>query len=88
MLTKALVMTVAMTLGELPRDVLESFYWDCDTMFMKGELGGQDMLTCLAITEEFQKHFHSKDEFKQYWERQRQRQWQQRGYQDQKGLQG
>jgi hypothetical protein len=87
MLTKALVMTVAMTLGELPRDVLESFYWDCDTMFMRGELGGQDMYTCLQITEEFQKTFKDKEAFKQYWNEQKQQQWLKRGYQDQKGLQ-
>jgi hypothetical protein len=73
-------LTAAMTLQDLPRDVLESFYWDCDTMFMKGELGGQDMWTCLQITEEFQKTFKSKEDFKQYWLNEQTKQWRQRGF--------
>ncbi len=80
MLLPAVFLTAAMTLQDLPKDVLESFYWDCDTMFMKGELGGQDMYTCLQITEEFQKTFESKEAFKQYWNEQKHQQWRQRGY--------
>ncbi len=80
MILPAVFLTVAVTLQDLPKDVLESFYWDCDTMFMKGELGGQDMWTCLQITEEFQKTFKSKEEFKQYWNEEKQSQWHKRGY--------
>ncbi len=80
MLLPVLFLTVAVTLQDLPKDVIESFYWDCDTMFMKGELGGQDMYTCLTITEEFQKNFANKEQFKQYWDREKIKQWAQRGY--------
>ena len=77
---KTLILAVAVNLQELPLDVIESFYWDCDTMFMKGELGGQDTWTCLKLTEEFQKHFKNREEFMRYWEQNRIKQWQQRGY--------
>jgi hypothetical protein len=80
MLTSTLLVA-AIALSELPRDVIESFYWDCDTMFMRGELGGQDMWTCLQITEEFQKKFASKEQFKQYWNQKKHQEWQRRGYQ-------
>ena len=80
-MTPILMLTAALTLQDLPRDVIESFYWDCDTMFMKGELSGQDMYTCLQITEEFQKTFKSKEEFTQYWNKSKTEQWQRRGYQ-------
>lgn len=80
MLLPAVFLTVAVTLQDLPKEVIESFYWDCDTMFMKGELGGQDMYTCLTITETFQKHFESKEDFKQYWNQEKIKQWAQRGY--------
>lgn len=81
MLLPAVFLTVAVTLQDLPLDVLESFYWDCDTMFMRGELGGQDMYTCLQITEVFQKHFTTKEDFKQYWNQTKLKEWQRRGYQ-------
>lgn len=71
----------AVTLQDLPKDVLESFYWDCDTMFMKGELGGQDTWTCLQITEEFQHYFKDKEDFRTYWNQTKHKEWQQRGYQ-------
>ncbi len=80
MLLPIVFLTVATTLQDLPRDVIESFYWDCDTMFMRGELGGQDMYTCLQITDEFQKYFKTKEEFKTYWLKEQDKQWQQRGY--------
>jgi hypothetical protein len=80
MLLPIVFLTATMTLQDLPKDVLESFYWDCDTMFMKGELGGQDMWTCLQITEEFQKTFTSKEQFKEYWNQRKLKEWQQRGY--------
>ena len=76
----AATLVAAMTLHDLPKDVLESFYWDCDTMFMRGELSGQDMWTCLQITEEFQQHFTSKEDFKTYWNQTKLKEWQRRGY--------
>lgn len=76
----AAILAVTMTLQDLPRDVIESFYWDCDTMFMKGELGGDDMWTCLQITEQFQKSFKTKEEFKQYWNHVKLKEWRRRGY--------
>ena len=76
-----MMLVAAITLAELPYEVLESFYWDCDTMFMRGEMGGEDMYTCLSITDEFKRHFKDRDAFKLYWEKNRQAQWQQRGYQ-------
>ena len=80
MLLPVIFLSVAMTLQDLPVEVIESFYWDCDTMFMKGELGGQDTWTCLTITEEFQKTFSSKEAFREYWDAQKYGQWRQRGY--------
>ena len=81
MIIPAALLTVAITLQDLPKEVIESFYWDCDTMFMQGELGGQDMYTCLQITDEFQKTFANKEEFRQYWEKNKWEAWRQRGYQ-------
>ncbi len=76
-----IILVAAMTLNDLNFEVLESFYWDCDTMFMKGELGGQDMLTCLNITDTFQKKFFiDKTAFTKYWNSQKKQQWAQRGY--------
>lgn len=80
MLLPTIFLSVTLTLNDLNFEVLESFYWDCDTMFMKGELGGQDTLTCLAITEAFQKRFWDKWTFSQYWNAQKKSQWSKRGY--------
>lgn len=78
---KVLLLTVALNAADLTFEQLEQHYWDCDTLFMKGELGGQDMWSCLAVTEEFQKHFWDKWVFTQYWNAQKKTQWQKRGYQ-------
>ncbi len=75
-----MILVAAISLSDLSFEALENFYWDCDTMFMKGELGGQDTMTCLAITEQFQKHFWDKWVFSQYWNAQKKSQWAQRGY--------
>lgn len=62
---------------------LETLYWDCDTLFMKGEMGGQDMISCLAVTDEFQtRFFRDRREFTEYWHRLKTEQWQKRGYTD------
>lgn len=77
---KTLMLAVALNAAELPYTELEKFYWDCDTLFMKGELGGQDTWSCLAITDEFQKHFETRDHFMIYWHEHRMKQWENRGY--------
>jgi hypothetical protein len=76
----AIMLTVALNAAELPREELERLYWHCDTEFMKGELGGQDMWSCLSITEEFQKYFDSRDDFLIYWNDRKMTEWAQRGY--------
>ena len=50
MLIPILILSASLNLSELNFDALESLYWDCDASFMKGEMGGNDMLTCLTIT--------------------------------------
>jgi hypothetical protein len=77
---KALILSVALTADSLAYGQLEQLYWDCDTLFMKGDLGGQDMMSCLAVTEEFQRHFPDRETFMRYWEVNRRLQWDQRGY--------
>lgn len=77
---KTLILAVALNVNSLTFVELETLYWDCDTAFMKGELGGEDMMSCLAITDEFQKHFWDKWVFTQYWNNQKKSQWLKRGY--------
>lgn len=81
---KVLLLTVALNAADTPYQELENYYWDCDTLFMKGELGGQDMWSCLAVTEAFQDYFTDRESFMRYWKDNKQKQWQQRGYIDQK----
>jgi hypothetical protein len=62
---------------------LETLYWDCDALFMKGDMGGQDMMSCLAVTDEFQARFFvDNSEFKRYWQREKTEQWKNRGYKE------
>lgn len=76
-----MILVTAMAVNDLTFDVLESFYWDCDTMIMKGELEEQDMYACKSITESFQrKFFWDKFVFIQYWNAQKKQQWEKRGY--------
>ena len=77
---KTLLLAVVLNASELSHADLEKFYWDCDTLFMKGEMGGQDTMSCLAITEEFQKYFANREDFMIYWHEHRIRQWNDRGY--------
>lgn len=77
---KIFLLTVALNAADLNFEQLESYYWDCDTAFMKGELGGQDMWSCLAVTEEFQTYFADREAFMQYWEEHRRIEWDRRGY--------
>ena len=83
MLLETMVILVAVnTVQDLKTNELEKYYWDCDTMFMKDELGGQDMLTCLEITEEFKQRSFDGDHqrFMQYWRRENLQQWYTRGF--------
>lgn len=77
---KILLVTVALNVNTLNFQELETLYWDCDTARMKGELGHQDMMSCPAITDEFQKLFWDKWVFTQYWNYQKKSQWLKRGY--------
>jgi len=77
---KILLLTVALNAADLAYAELEQYYWDCDTAFMKGEMGGQDLNSCLAVTEEFQKHFETRDHFMIYWNEHRLQQWSKRSY--------
>ncbi len=77
-----LLLVAALSTNNLTVPELESYYWDCDTAFMKGELGGQDTWSCLAITEELQKRvFHdNKNQFLKWWNKHKHQEWQRRGY--------
>lgn len=83
MLIAAVMFAVAAgTVQDLSSAELERYYWDCDTMFMRGEMGGQDLLTCLDVTDEFKRRVWNSDhdKFMQYWREMKRRQWQRRGY--------
>jgi len=76
----SITLALALNAAKLPYKQLEKYYWDCDTLFMKGEMGGQDLWSCLSVTEEFQKKFKTKEAFKTYWHEQKLYQWNMRGY--------
>jgi len=78
----AIAFILALNVDQLPLATLEKYYWDCDTIFMKGEMGGQDIMSCLAITDQFilKKFKNNKKKFKQYWETNKYREWESRGF--------
>ena len=78
----AFLLLTALSVSDMSNTDLEKYYWDCDTSFMQGSLGGQDMNSCLQITEQFQKPmFNSdRDAFMDYWNRNKNTQWERRGY--------
>lgn len=78
----AFLLLTALSVSDMSNTDLEKYYWDCDTSFMQGSLGGQDMNSCLQITEQFQKlMFNSdRDAFMDYWNRNKNTQWERRGY--------
>ncbi|MSQ65904.1 MAG: hypothetical protein EXR37_06130 [Limnohabitans sp.] len=78
----AFLLLTALCVSDIPSTDLEKYYLDGDTSFMQGSLGGQDMNSCLKITEQFQKvMFNSdRDAFMDYWNNNKQRQWERRGY--------
>jgi hypothetical protein len=73
---------LALSVDTLTDKELEKYYWDCDTAFMKGEMGGQDMNSCLAITERFQEQMFNNDKnsFTKYWNKNKNREWERRGF--------
>ncbi len=78
----AFLLLTALSVSDMSNTDLEKYYWDCDTSFMQGSLGGQDMNSCLQITEQFQiLMFNSdRDAFMDYWNRNKNTQWERRGY--------
>ena len=78
----AFMLLTALSVSNMSDADLETYYWDCDTAYMKGTLGGQDMNSCLKITEQFQlvKFQNDRDAFLQYWNENKHKQWEHRGY--------
>jgi hypothetical protein len=78
----AFMLLTALSVSNISDADLENYYWDCDTAYMKGSLGGQDMNSCLKITEQFQKQMFNddKDAFMQYWNDNKNQQWESRGF--------
>ena len=77
-----IALTVALSVETLSNAELEKYYWDCDTAFMKGEMGGQDMNSCLAVTEELQSRLFSNDRkaFMSWWRTYNLPEWYKRGF--------
>lgn len=77
-----IALTVALSVETLSNLELEKYYWDCDTAFMKGEMGGQDMNSCLTVTEEFQSRIFNNDKkaFILYWNKNKNQEWGRRGF--------
>ena len=80
MLLEAILVAV-LTVDTLDTQQLEQYYWDCDTAYMQQQLSGQDLNSCLAITEEFQQRRFKMDrgEFMQYWNDRKWEEWAKRG---------
>ena len=81
-MVNSLIVTVALTLNLVSDNTLTEWYWDCDTAYMQQQLSGQDMNTCLAVTEELQRRLFDNDrsQFWQWWELNHRNQWFNRGY--------
>ena len=78
----ATILVAALTVDTLTTQELEQYYWDCDTAFMKGEMGGQDLNSCLAVTEELQTRQFDNDRtrFMQWWSTNTLQEWYERGF--------
>ena len=81
-MVNSLIVTVALSLNLVDNDTLTQWYWDCDTQYMQQQLSGQDLNTCLAVTEELQHRLFNNDksQFWQWWEQNHRNQWRNRGY--------
>lgn len=77
-----LILAASVGIGAWTAEQLEQSYWDCDTAFMRGDMGGQDLNSCLTVTEEFQSRVFGGDQglFMQYWRRENLTEWYKRGY--------
>ena len=75
----ALLLSVALNATAIDYEDLGKYYWDCDTKYMLQTMSGQDLNSCISITEEFKKHF-TPDGFVRYWNANKQKQWAVRGY--------
>lgn len=82
MITATMTLVAALSVQALTVKELEEYYWDCDTAFMRGDMSGQDLNSCLLVTEEFQTRVFNNDraQFMQYWRRENLSEWYRRGY--------
>lgn len=78
----SLIITAALSLNLVDDQRLVEWYWDCDTQYMQATLSGQDLNTCLSVTEELQRRLfnNSRSDFMQWWEQNHRHQWLNRGY--------
>jgi len=76
------ILVAVLSISDINTDSLEQYYWDCDTAYMKQQLGGQDMNSCLAITDEFikRKFNGNMNDFYDYWRKNRTKEWNKRDY--------
>ena len=77
-----IILVAALSVNTLTDTELETYYWDCDTAFMKGDLGGADLNSCLAVTEELQqrKFDNNREAFMQWWRTYNLPEWYKRGF--------
>ena len=78
----ALALSVALYSEDPQLEQVERFYWDCDTAYMRGELGPESLYGCLEVTEQFKIMAFGNDHrlFMQYWRQQNLTEWYKRGY--------
>lgn len=79
---ETIVLVAALSVTTLTDTELETLYWDCDTAFMKGEMGGADLNSCLAVTEELQtRRFNNdREQFMAWWRTYNLPEWYKRGF--------
>ncbi len=84
------ITAVAFFVGSAELEQLEKFYWDCDTAFMKGELGPNSLFGCLEVTEQFKimGFENDREQFMEYWREHNLQEWNKRGYQPEKNERG
>ena len=78
----SLIVTAALSLNLVDTAALTGWYWDCDTAYMQVTLSGQDLNSCLSVTEELQRRLfnNNRSDFMQWWEQNHRNQWLNRGY--------
>ena len=81
----AAVLVAVLQVDTVDTQTLERYYWDCDTAFMQGTMGGQDLNSCLTITEELKTRLTLQGiEFMNYWQEHKTSEWLKRGYKNNK----